>query len=180
MNNSIGERIKALRKDKGWGQALLAEKMNVVQSLVAKVEGGKRNLTVEETIRLAEIFGTSTDYILRGIKPDFVNVASDLGLSETAIENLRNVQSLVQEKGKEGGKFDNQDVANFIVSYDGWHIVDAIAECLNTPKDATVNAQLGNAKEGRQYYYPVNHYSLLLVRLQDVLSQIHDMINGGI
>jgi transcriptional regulator with XRE-family HTH domain len=171
MANPIGERIKALRKGKDWGQELLAEKMNVVQSLVAKIEVGSRKVTVEEAIRLAELFETSTDFILRGIEPDFVNVASDLGMDAAAIGNMRNVHK-TPRRPENANRLDNQDVANFLMSYDGWAIVDTICEYLNTPQDKTVNVP--NTAQGELHC--VNLRSVILAKLQDILLQKYDTI----
>ena len=91
MKNSIGGRIKALRAGKRWTQEMLAEKLNVTQSLVAKIETDRRRLATEEVIRLAEIYGASTDYILRGVSPEYVNVERDSGLSEGSVKRLREI-----------------------------------------------------------------------------------------
>jgi transcriptional regulator with XRE-family HTH domain len=181
MAYSIGGRIKALRKAKGWTQEALSEKMNVAQSLVAKVEGGARNLTVDEAIRLAELFETSTDYILRGIKPDFVNVSTDLGLDADAIDNLRNVRGTPGAKGKEGsGCLDNLDVANFLMSYDGWPIVDTLRDYFNTPEEAAIAVPMNAPKDGDiPHWLSVNKRSIILARLQDVLSQMYDRVKRG-
>ena len=67
---SIGERIAALRKEKCWTQAELADKLNVSDKAVSKWEqdGGTPNLdTIPD---LANIFGVSIDYLLTGIEHD--------------------------------------------------------------------------------------------------------------
>lgn len=53
--------IKFLRERRGWNQAALAAEMGKAgvrwhQSVVSKVESGKRRLTVDEVVRLADVF----------------------------------------------------------------------------------------------------------------------------
>jgi len=121
MDNSIGKRIKDLRESKQWTQLMIAERMNVAQSLVAKLETGNRNLTVDEAVQLAGLFGVSTDYLL-GLSGDVKSpdmetreICERLGLTEAAIGVLdgsatnypgfyREVINLLLgcEKGQEG------------------------------------------------------------------------------
>lgn len=64
--HSIGETIASLRKERGWTQAELADKLNVSDKAVSKWEqdGGTPNL--ETVPALANIFGVSIDYLLTG------------------------------------------------------------------------------------------------------------------
>ena len=57
-------RIKDLRKARGWRQADLAGKMNTNQQTIGRYESEVRGLDVETINRLCDIFGCSADYLL--------------------------------------------------------------------------------------------------------------------
>mgnify|MGYP004526898779 CR=1 FL=1 len=63
---SIGERIKRLRKNIGITQEELAEKIGLEGAAVSKYETNRVPLTQESLLRLSAIFNVSTDYILTG------------------------------------------------------------------------------------------------------------------
>ncbi|MCG0278449.1 MAG: helix-turn-helix domain-containing protein [Thermanaeromonas sp.] len=61
---SLGQRLAALRKEKGLSQAELAKLLNVGQSTIAMYEKDKRRPDAETLTRLAEFFQVSVDYLL--------------------------------------------------------------------------------------------------------------------
>lgn len=61
---NTGQKIAKLRSDRGWSQPQLAEKLNVGTSTVGMWETNKRNPGYDDLIKIAEIFGVSTDYLL--------------------------------------------------------------------------------------------------------------------
>lgn len=65
-NETIGYRIKTLRKNKGLTQLQLAEKMFVSDKAVSKWETGEGNPELSILIKLAEFFDVSLDFILIG------------------------------------------------------------------------------------------------------------------
>ena len=60
------EKIAGLRRKNGWSQEELAEKLDVSRQAVSKWEGGQSTPDVERIVQMAELFGVSTDYLLRG------------------------------------------------------------------------------------------------------------------
>ena len=64
---SIGERIKRLRKEKKLTQSQLGEFLGVEKSAVAKWENGRTKNLKRETIQaMAQLFGVRPSYILEG------------------------------------------------------------------------------------------------------------------
>lgn len=59
-----GKRIKELRTDKGLSQKVLGDKIGVQQGTVADYERGKACPSCEVILLLAQIFDTTTDYLL--------------------------------------------------------------------------------------------------------------------
>ena len=85
---SFGERVARLRREKGLTQEDLAERLGVTQPVVSDYERGRLRLHGELIVQLAQILGTTADEIL-GLKAS--------GRSSTALRNrrlLRQVQAL--------------------------------------------------------------------------------------
>ncbi len=57
-------RLKAIREDRDITQKTLSEFLNIRQNTYSQYENGQRQLPIDILIKLAEYFGTSTDYIL--------------------------------------------------------------------------------------------------------------------
>ena len=60
----FAERLKTIRKQKGYTQVILAEKLEVSKGTVAMWETGKRTPDFETLITLSDIFDVRTDYLL--------------------------------------------------------------------------------------------------------------------
>ena len=61
----IADKIIRLRKKNGWSQEELAEKMNVSRQAVSKWEGAQTIPDLEKILMLGELFGVTTDYLLK-------------------------------------------------------------------------------------------------------------------
>jgi transcriptional regulator with XRE-family HTH domain len=61
----LGERIARLRKERGYTQKELAERIGIIQALVSDYERGKLRLNAEMVVRFAEALEVSTEDILR-------------------------------------------------------------------------------------------------------------------
>lgn len=57
-------RIKLMREEKGLYQKDLAKILNVSVPAIAQYENGKRDMSTDSLIKLAEYFEVSTDYLL--------------------------------------------------------------------------------------------------------------------
>lgn len=95
--HKIGDAISKLRKEKGWTQNELAEKLQVSDKAVSKWESNKGDPSIEFLPVLAELFGVTLDYLMTGkeaeekvvtmsklelcAKKDDVNLYEKLGLS---------------------------------------------------------------------------------------------------
>ena len=64
-------RLKMLRKSKGYTQIYLQMQTGIEQALLSKFENGERIPPVETLLRLADFYNVSIDYILcRTNKPE--------------------------------------------------------------------------------------------------------------
>lgn len=67
---SIGQRISKLRKDKGYSQEYIAEKLGVSRQAVSKWETDASAPDTYNLISLAELFDVSVEYIATGHEPN--------------------------------------------------------------------------------------------------------------
>lgn len=67
---NIAARIQALRKTSGLSQEELADRIGVSRQAVSKWESEQSLPDLEKIILLSEFFGTTTDYLLKGIVPE--------------------------------------------------------------------------------------------------------------
>ena len=61
----LADKIIKLRKQCGWSQEELAEKMNVSRQSISKWEGATSIPDLNKIIQLSQIFGVSTDFLLK-------------------------------------------------------------------------------------------------------------------
>ena len=61
----FADKLIDLRKKNGWSQEELAEKLNVSRQAVSKWEGAQSIPDMTRIIQLSELFGVSTDYLLK-------------------------------------------------------------------------------------------------------------------
>jgi len=66
---NISDRIQSLRKSKGMSQEQLADAVGVSRQSVSKWESEQATPDLEKIMAMSELFGVTTDYILKGIEP---------------------------------------------------------------------------------------------------------------
>ena len=113
--HSIGKTIAQLRKEKGWTQIELAEKLQVSDKAVSKWEKDSGTPSIEFFPALAEIFGVSIDYIMTGKNANEIN--KKLGASTTS-EKLEQEAELKQNWGKEEERKIASVLENGIINID--------------------------------------------------------------
>ena len=84
----MGERIKALAKERGLKQNELADLSEVTESMISQIVNGKKEPGYETLLKLSEALGCSVDYLLRG-STEIPAARYPDGLSEY-LEDLRN------------------------------------------------------------------------------------------
>lgn len=61
----LSEKVIALRKRMNWSQEELAEKLNISRQAVSKWEVGATIPDLDKILKMSELFGVSTDYLLK-------------------------------------------------------------------------------------------------------------------
>ena len=58
------KRIRNLREDADYTQAYVAQVLNTSQTMYARYERGANELPIHHLLKLCELYGVSSDYIL--------------------------------------------------------------------------------------------------------------------
>jgi transcriptional regulator with XRE-family HTH domain len=70
-------RIRELRKDKGFAGVELAQKLGISVQYLYDIERGKRTLSAENAGKLSDIFAVTTDYLLGKTEVNLYDWISD-------------------------------------------------------------------------------------------------------
>ena len=65
VTETPGERLARLRKERGWTQVELAERVGITQTLLSDYERGRLRLNAEMIVRFANALETTTDELLQ-------------------------------------------------------------------------------------------------------------------
>lgn len=60
----LGERVRQLRKEAGWSQAELGDKIGTDSQRVSRYENGRITPSLDAVVRIAEAFNVSLDHLL--------------------------------------------------------------------------------------------------------------------
>ena len=94
MVHGIGERLSELRKQNNLSQTAVAKRIGVSSALISAYEKGERSPSIEKIILLADIYHTTTDYLLGRTQPAETNVLLDV--SHLSPEQIRIIRELVE------------------------------------------------------------------------------------
>lgn len=84
----LSEKICNLRKQKGWSQEELAEKLDISRQSVSKWENGTSIPDLDKIIKLSELFDVSTDYLLKDEIDEAAFPKNEINFSEKPIRNI--------------------------------------------------------------------------------------------
>ena len=63
---TAGERIKVLRRERGYSRIYLADKAGISEKFLYEIELGKKGFSAMTLLNLSEALGVSLDYIMTG------------------------------------------------------------------------------------------------------------------
>ncbi len=98
----LADKIIKLRKQFGWSQEELAEKINVSRQSVSKWEGANSIPDLNKIIKLGEIFGVSTDYLVKDEIESFESISEDVepGVVKITLEEANNYIDAIIKKSR--------------------------------------------------------------------------------
>ena len=91
----IGNKIKTLRLEKHLTQMQLAERLGITKSMISAYETSTRYPSYDILIKLAALFGSTTDYLLGLDNKRYIDVSF---LSDSNIELISNFISALKDK----------------------------------------------------------------------------------
>ncbi len=66
FSRAVGIRLRELREERGWTQRELDSRLGILQSKLSKYESGTHQPSLRTLVRMANLFGVTTDYLLTG------------------------------------------------------------------------------------------------------------------
>lgn len=81
---TFAEKLIGLRKSRGWSQEELGDKLGVTRQTVSKWELGSTTPEMEKIAAMSEIFGITTDELIKGTAPQQPSAQSETKLPENA------------------------------------------------------------------------------------------------
>lgn len=126
----LAEKIIKLRKQKGWSQEDLAIQMGVSRQSVSKWESMSSLPDLDKIIKLSNLFGVSTDYLLKddmdeepGYEPDVITSTE----STTNCSSNKTEETFIEVTLEEATKYMN------LVEKSSKKIAGAVAACILSP-----------------------------------------------
>ncbi len=88
---SLAERIARLRRERGYSQSEMAERIGIIQALVSDYETGKLRLSADMAVRFARALEVTTDDLLQ---PKKVGRQKALKPSRKVLRRLELIETL--------------------------------------------------------------------------------------
>ena len=84
----LADKIINLRKKNGWSQEELAEKLGVTRQSVSKYEGAQSIPDLDKILKLSELFGVTTDYLIKDELEEEEYAASQIQEKESGSDRI--------------------------------------------------------------------------------------------
>jgi transcriptional regulator with XRE-family HTH domain len=116
----FGDRLQALREEKGVTQETMSRQLEIPRSSIAKWEKGYQDIKTETLLQLCEYLDTTADYLLFGAHSEQLDIHKSIGLRDNAITILEDIAADDSELGKE-----RMDLLNTLLAdYNYFSILD--------------------------------------------------------
>ena len=97
MNETIGERLKFLRKQHHFTQKQIADYLEFQQGQIAKLENNQRRLKVSSLEKLCELYNCEEEYILQGIEENSNhNIAFRSNVKDLNLNTIANMNKIIK------------------------------------------------------------------------------------
>ena len=90
VGETLGDRVRRLRKSHGWEQEPLAKKVGVERVAVSNWERGRYKPAGENLVKLAEVLGVTSEYLVNG----------EGGVYRQAVEEIGSIVDRVREEAR--------------------------------------------------------------------------------
>lgn len=92
----FGNRLYDLRKNAGYSQEALAEKLNVTRQTISKWELGESTPDMEKLVAIHDLFNVSMDELMLGEKPN-IDTKTCIGFSEIDDSRVYKSKKLIKK-----------------------------------------------------------------------------------
>ncbi len=146
----LGENLKALRKQKGMSQEVMAQQLNVVRQTVSKWEQGLSVPDAQMLTRIAELFEVPVSSLLGE------SIEENVNINEIAVQLAILNEQLASRRGRNRKilRIIMIVIAAVIAAYLLLHIVFGV---VIDSKRVMTSAELTCSLDGETYYYGLNY-----------------------
>lgn len=67
LRTRFGKRVRDLRKQKGWSQEELADKVGLHRTYIGTIERGEQNVSIDNIEKVAKTLGVSLEQLFKGL-----------------------------------------------------------------------------------------------------------------
>lgn len=99
----FADKLIQLRKKSGWSQEELAEQLGVSRQSVSKWEGAQSFPDIEKIVKMSQLFGVSTDYLLKEDEeePSFVEIDEAPKIRRVTMEEAAEFLTIKENTSKQ-------------------------------------------------------------------------------
>ncbi len=177
VQREIGDRIAKLRGDQM--QEELAAQLYITREKLSMWEQGRRMLKAPDIIDLANHFRVSADYLLFGVEPEHITTHLELGISQSAIESLKQFKKLDDafiEKDKDGTAINAGWCAPLSIALSSFEFLSTVVRILNIkPGEPGIDDSARFNVERRMYecdFSPDMYAAAMSARLSMILESL--------
>ncbi|EJB4712023.1 helix-turn-helix transcriptional regulator, partial [Listeria monocytogenes] len=108
----FGNRLKQLRKNNNKTQEDISKILGISRGAYSHIENGRNEPDMETIVKLANIFGVSTDYLLGRSNNGFIDTIAAHIDSNATEEEIKEILAYIEEKRKEYANEEEIDITD--------------------------------------------------------------------
>ncbi|HAA4247508.1 TPA_asm: transcriptional regulator [Listeria monocytogenes] len=114
----FGKRLKQLRKNNNKTQEDISKILGISRGAYSHIENGRNEPDMETIVKLANIFGVSTDYLLGRSNNGFIDTIAAHIDSNATEEEMEEILAYIEEKRKEYANEEEIDITDIAAKKD--------------------------------------------------------------
>lgn len=114
----FGNRLKQLRKNNNKTQEDISKILGISRGAYSHIENGRNEPDMETIVKLANIFGDSTDYLLGRSNNGFIDTIAAHIDSNATEEEMEEILAYIEEKRKEYANEEEIDITDIAAKKD--------------------------------------------------------------
>ncbi|MVN68740.1 helix-turn-helix domain-containing protein, partial [Listeria monocytogenes] len=114
----FGNRLKQLRKNNNKTQEDISKILGISRGAYSHIENGRNEPDMETIVKLANIFGVSTDYLLGRSNNGFIDTIAAHIDSNATEEEMEEILAYIEEKRKKYANEEEIDITDIAAKKD--------------------------------------------------------------